>query len=473
MSHGAGVRPTLVRALGIWAAASLVVCNIIGQGIFLKARAMTCDVGSPTLVMTAWILAGILALCGALTLAELGAMMPDSGGPYAYLRRAFGPHVAFAYGWMMFWLGAPLAAAALAAGGAIFLNLISGGALSSVEVPYNFLGLHGSLAGTQLVALGLLAAVALVNLAPIRTNGAIATGLAALKILMLACLALGAFMLGSGSFSHFAMDGASGTCAGIAASARGGAAGFGAAMIGALYAYQGWSSLSYVAGEVKDPGRILPRALGLGMFVVIALYLAANLAYFYVLEPSAIASVSPSSSVGLEVLGHVFGAQARGVATVLLFISVLATLHVSILTNSRITFALADDRDLLPWLARVSATTHIPARAVLVGAVIAAVLVLLGSFDTLSDFQVFAVWIFYGLTGASLFVLRRTQPDASRPYRIAGYPVVPALFIMVTVWLLFEAIVGAPQRSLIGLGVIALALPVYALLRRRQASGVA
>jgi len=433
---------------------------------------MTCNVGAPSLVMAAWVLAGILALCGALTLAELGAMMPESGGPYAYLRRAFGPPIAFAYGWMMFFLGAPLAAAALAAGGAIFLNLISGGALAGFAIPYDVVGLHGTLGGTQLAALALLAAVALVNLAPVRTNGAIATALAALKILMLAGLALGAFALGSGSFNHFALSGAAGTCEGIAASARGGAAGFGAAMIGALYAYQGWSSLTYVAAEVKDPGRTLPRALGLGMFAVIVLYLAANLAYFYVLTPAAVASVSPASSVGLEVLGHVFGAPARGVATVLLFISVLATLHVSILTNSRITFALADDKDLLPWLARVSASAHIPARAVLVGAAIAALLVLLGSFDTLSDFQVFAVWVFYGLTAASLFVLRRTEPDAPRPYRIAGYPVVPILFVAATVWLLCEAVVGAPQRSLLGIGIIVLALPVYKLLRMRRAPGL-
>jgi APA family basic amino acid/polyamine antiporter len=225
-------RPSLVRALGIWAAASLVVSNIIGQGIFLKARAMTCNVGSPTLVMSAWVLAGVLALCGALTLAELSAMIPNSGGPYAFLRRAFGQPIAFAYGWMYFLLGGPLAAAALATGGAIFLNLLSGDALHQVEIPYGLFGLHGVLVGTQLAALALLAAVALINLAPVRTNGALATGFAAVKILMLVALVIGAFAVGSGSWGHFAMNGAAGVCAGIAATTRGGAAGFGAAMLG-------------------------------------------------------------------------------------------------------------------------------------------------------------------------------------------------------------------------------------------------
>lgn len=460
-------RPGLVRALGFLAAASLVVSNIIGQGIFLKARAMTCNVGSPTLVMTAWTFAGILALCGALTLAELSAMIPNSGGPYAFLRRAFGHPIAFAYGWMYFLLGGPLAASALATGGAIFLNLLSNDALHRFGIPFAFSGFHGVLVGTQLAALSLLAAVALVNLAPVRTNGAIATMLAAVKILMLVALVIGAFAVGSGSWGHFAINGTAGTCTGIAAAARGGAAGFGAAMLGALYAYQGWASLTYIAGEAKDPERTLPRALITSMLVVIGLYLATNAAYFYVMAPMEVASVSPASSVGLEVFGHVFGPGAQGAATALLFISVVATLHVSILTNSRITFAAAQDRDTVPWLSGVTTGTRVPGAAVLAGAVIAAVLVLLGSFDTLSDFQVFSVWIFYGLTGVSVFVLRRKLPDTPRPYRVLGYPIVPAIFVAATVWLLFEAVVGAPVRSLVGLCIIALALPVYAVLRMR------
>jgi APA family basic amino acid/polyamine antiporter len=477
MAHGAALTPptvrkrsALIRGLGLWAAAALVVCNIVGQGIFLKARAMTCNVGSPWLVMAAWVLAGVLSLCGALTLAELGAMMPESGGPYSFLRRAFSPQIGFAYGWMMLFLGSPLSAAALAAGSAIFLNLFTGGALDAVRVPYAILSFHGSVAGSQLAALGMLAAVALVNLAPVRTNGAIATALAGVKILMLVVLTIGAFVVGSGSLSHYAMSGSAGLCTGIAATARGGAAGFGAAMIGALYAYQGWSSLTYVAGEVKEPSRTLPLALAASMLLIIALYVSANAAYFYVLTPLQIASTSPTSSVGLEVLGQVFGAPARGVATALLFVSVIATLHVTILTNSRITFALADDDQLVPWLARVSAHAHVPSRAVIVGALVAGILVVLGTFDVLSDFEIFSVWVFYGLVGLSLFVLRRKEPDAVRPYRITGYPVIPAAFLAATVWLLFEAVVAAPARSLLGLGIIALSLPVYRVLRARKVS---
>jgi len=453
-------RPRLIRALGVAAAASLAICNVIGQGIFLKARAMTCNVGAPDIVILAWVIAGLLALCGSLTFAELGAMIPDSGGPYAYLRRAFGGPTAFAYGWMMFFLGGPLSAAALAAGSAIFLNLLSGGALQHFR--------YGPVNGIELAALAILVAVATINLARIHTNGWIATVLAVIKILMLVCLTVGAFAFGAGSFGHFSLNGGAGACVGIAASARGGAAGFGAAMLGALYAYQGWSSLTYVAGEVKDPGRTLPRALISSILLIIVLYVTANLAYFYVLTPAAIASVSPSSSVGLEVLGHVFGPQVQGFATALLLLSVIATLHATILTDSRITYALADDGVFFPWLAGVSRATHVPGRAVVAIAALAALLVLLASFDILSDMLIFSVSIFYGLTGLSLFVLRRKEPNAERPYRSLGYPIVPLLFVIAMVWLLVEAVVGAPWRSLIGLGIILLALPVYSLLQTRS-----
>lgn len=421
---------------------------------------MTCDVGSPSTVILAWIAAGMLSLCGSLTFAELGAMIPDSGGPYAFLRRAFGGAVAFAYGWMVFFLGGPLAAAALAAGAAIFLNLLSGGALQQLH--------YGGVNGTALAALTMLGAVTVINLARVHTNGLLATGLAVVKVLMLVALAGAAFAFGAGSFGHFALSGSQGACTGISAAARGGAAGFGAAMLGALYAYQGWSSLTFVTGEVKEPGRTLPRALIWSMLVIIVLYVSANVAYFYVLTPAAIASVSPSSSVGLEVLGRIFGSHAQGLATGLLLLSVVATLHVTILTNSRITYALAQDGVFLPWLAGVSRRTHVPARAILVGSLLAAILILLANFDVLSDMEIFCVWIFYALTGTAVFVLRRKEPDASRPYRTFAYPVVPLLFIAAALWLLLEAFYGAPGRSLIGLAIIAAAVPIYPVLRPRR-----
>jgi APA family basic amino acid/polyamine antiporter len=461
MSLASPTRPGLVRALGITAAASLIICNIIGQGIFLKARAMTCNVGTPDLVVIAWIAAGLLALCGALTFAELGAMTPDSGGPYAFLRRAFGQPIAFAYGWSVFFLYGPLTCAALAAGSAIFINLLSGGALETFALHAVLLNWHFAITGTQCTAFLILAAVALVNCAPVQVNGTIATLLTVMKVLMVGGITVGAFAIGHGDWHHFAANGLAGTCAGISASARGGATGFAAAMIGALYGYNGWAALTYVAGEVKKPGWTIPRALIASMSIVIVLYAAVNIAYFYVLSPEVIANLSPASSVGIAVVGTVSGSAARGAAAALLVVSVIATLHVSMLTIARIVYAYAGDGLFLPWLSRVSAGARVPVRSVVALAVLAAALVMLGSFDALSDFQVFAGWVFFALTGFSVFVLRKKEPNADRPFRVTGYPIVPALFAATTVWLLAEVVIAAPQRSLIGLAIIAVALPVY------------
>jgi len=461
MTSASPARPGLVRALGITAAASLIVCNVIGQGIFLKTRAITCNVGSPDLVVLAWIAAGILALCGALTFAELGAMTPDSGGPYAFLRRAFGPPIAFAYGWSVFFLYGPLSCAALAAGAAIFINLLSGGALEAIAFHPVLINWHLAITGTECTALVILAAVALVNCAPVQVNGAIATLLTVMKVAVVAGLTIAAFTIGYGDWHHFAASGLAGACTGIAAASRGGAAGFAAAIIGALYAYNGFAALTYVAGEVKNPGRTIPMALVASMTIVIVLYAAVNVAYFYVLSPAEIANLSPASSVGIKVVGAISSSAASGTAAALLVLSVIATLHVSILSISRIVYAYSSDGLFLPWLARVSAGARVPVRSVVALAVLSGALVMLGSFDALSDFQVFAGWVFYGLTGLSVFVLRYKEPDADRPFRVTGYPIVPALFVMTTAWLLAEAVIATPVRSLIGLAIIAVALPVY------------
>jgi APA family basic amino acid/polyamine antiporter len=411
MAEAPSVRSGLVRALGLTAAASLVICNVIGQGIFLKARAMTCNVGSPELVVGAWIAAGILALCGALTFAELGAMTPESGGPYAYLRRAFGQPLAFSYGWMVFFLYAPLTCAALAAGSAIFINLLSGGSLDAIALHATLANIHLTITGAECAAILVIAVVAGINCAPVHVNGTIATFLSVLKISIVVGLTVAAFAIGHGDWHQFASSGLTGACAGIAAAARGGATGFAAAMIGALYAYNGWASLTYVAGEVKDPGRTIPTALIASMTLIIVLYAAVNVAYFYILSPSAIANLSPTSSVGVEVVGSLFGPTTRGIAAALLVLSVLATLHVSILTFARISYAFSSDGIFLPWLSSISEGARVPVRSVIALSVLAAALVMTGSFDSLSDLQIFTSWVFYGLTGLSVFFLRRQEPD--------------------------------------------------------------
>lgn len=453
--------PRLVRALGFAAAASIIICNVIGQGVFIKARVMTCNVGSPILVLAAWVAAGLLALCGALTFAELGAMMPESGGPYAFLRRAFGRASAFAFGWTTFFAIGPATVAALAAAGAIYVNLLSGRALEQAGVRFDALGLHGAISGPQLVALGVIAVLTLINCAPVAATGAIATIFSPVKILLVGATALALFVFAHGSWSHYAMSAAAAACPDVAAAARGGLAGFGAAMIGALYAYNSWQTITYVAGELKDPGRTLPRAIVSAGIAVIGLYVAANAAYFYALTPTAVANVAPSSSVGVESVAAAVGSSWRTVVTALVLVSVVATIHVVLLTYSRITYALARDGVFFPLLARLSRGGHVPVWSVVALGVLASALVLTGSFDALSDYLIFMLWIFFALTGIAMIVLRHREPNAPRPYRTWGYPVVPVVFVAVAVWLLAEAILAAPLRSLGGLGVILAGLIVF------------
>ena len=459
---------TVLRSLGLGATSSIIICNMVGQGVFLKARVMTCNVGSPVLMTTAWVVAGLLALCGALTFAELGAAIPESGGIYAFLRRAYGKPIGFAFGWMLLFVASPASTAALAAGAAIFFNLASGHALDRFTGSANLFGITFTLSGMQSAAIALLVAVTAINCAPALVNGRIATVFAVLKIAMLAAVTLAAFGLGHGALANFAASGAGGACTGVAPTTRFGLPGFAAALIGALYAYNGWHSVTLVAGEVKNPGRAFPAALGASVALVIGCYVAANVAFVYVLGPLAIASLPPGSSVGITVVETLFGPIWRTIAAAFLFASVAATLHVTILTNARVTYALAKDGLGFGILARLSARARVPVNAVLANCALAAVLVVIGSFDTLSDYLIFNIWVFFVATAGAVFVLRRREPALPRPYRTIGYPVVPAIFMAVAGWLLVQTLLSNPRNSFIGLAVVALSFPYYFWQRRRQ-----
>lgn len=450
---------TLIRGLGLIAAISIVIGNVIGTGVFLKTRVMTCNVGTPGTVVAVWVAAGLLSLAGALTYAELAAMMPRAGGEYVFVREAYGPRLGFLYGWMQFFIAKTGSQAALSVGFAIFLNELMRGAL---EANYFTLPVVGVAFGAkQAVALAALAIVTLINCAAVRVSGVVATFLTGVKILLVVGLGLGAFFFADGSWAHFGLQNAGGTCEGVSAAARYGAAGFGAAMLGALWGYDGWNNLTLVAGEVRDPQRNIPLALIGGMATIASLYVFVNISYFYVLTPTEVASIATTSSVATEVAGRFLGPVAVSLIAAALLSSTFGTLHTSVLTGARVPYAMARDRLFFENLARLSPRTHVPVGALVVQGLWAAVLTLSGSYDTLTDYVIFASWIFYGLTTASVFIFRRRLPDADRPYKTWGYPVVPALFLLVTAWLLINTLLTAPLQALTGLGLIALGLPVY------------
>jgi basic amino acid/polyamine antiporter, APA family len=459
----------LTRGVGAWGAVAVNVANMIGTGVFLKTRVMTCNVGSAKTVLLVWLAAGLLSLAGTFSYSEIAAMMPEAGGDYVYLRRAYGKMVGFLYGWMTFAVAKAGSQAALAVGLAIFMNVAVGGALEHWQLAASPFGFNLSLNGLTLVALATIWTVALINCASVAAGGHTALVLTLAKVGLVLGVGISALIFAPGDWGHLAGSGLAGTCEGVASSARGGYAGFGAAMLGALWAYDGWNNVAPLAGEIRNPQRNLPRAFIGGMLVVAALYLFVNIAYYYALTPVEIASVPLSSSVATEVLKRFLGPVAVSMTAVALMISSFGSLHASALANSRVPFAMARDGLFFRALARLSPRTNVPARAIVAQAAWGSVLALSGSYDNLTDSVIFASWLFYGLSTASLFVFRRTMPDAPRPYRALGYPLVPMIFVLVTTALLINTFIAAPREAVRGMLMLIAGLPLYWYWSRRSA----
>ncbi len=417
---------------------------------------MTCNVGSPGMVLTVWVVAGLLTLCGALVYAELGTMMPRAGGEFHFIGKAFGRRAGFLYGWTKtISLGASAAAVAIVF--VVFLNDLAGGALPPLAV--------------QLLPLVVIALATGINLLSVRSSGQTAIVLTAVKIMLILFVGLGAWFLGQGHWENFSMAGGAGSCEGVPDSAKLGINGFGAAMLGALWGYNGWAVIALVGGEIKNPARTIPRALIGGTLTVIVLYLFINAAYFYVLSPMEVASVAESSSVASEAASRYFGPWVAALMSAGLMISAYGTLHTTMLSGPRVPFALARAGLLPESLARIS-SNGVPAVAIVTIGVWSVFLSVTGTFDILTDIYIFVLWVFFGLSGAAVMVLRHRWPDADRPYRVWGYPYVPVVFLLVTIYLLVNTLLATPSRALAGLGLIVVGLPVYEYFRRRAGTVV-
>ena len=469
MNENLSERQTLIRGLGLIASISVIIGNVIGTGVFLKARVMTCNVGTPFWVIAAWIAAGVLSLAGALTYAELTAMKPQAGGEYVFLRDTYGRLSSFLYGWMQIFIARAGSQAAAGMAFAIGLNDFLDKKLeqSIIHSPVEITTL-------QLVAVMVIIIFTTLNCASVSLGGQIATVLTGVKIILIVFVGFGAFVWVTGNASHFSMFNNGGTCEGVADAVKVGSSsytflgGFGAAMLGALWGYDGWNNLTFVAGEVKDPNRNIPLAIIGSTILIIFLYVFVHVGYFYVLDPTAIASVSKSSSVAKTVVSMFFGgdittlATGVGVAffTVGLMLSSLGTLHTSLMAGARVPYAMAKDGTMFKTFGKLSINS-VPVTSVILMGVLSTVLALSGSFDTLTDYVVFGSWIFYALVTSSIFIYRRKYPELARPYKAWGYPVVPVIFLFVAGWLLINTMWTAPTQSFIGIGLILLGLPVY------------
>ncbi len=444
-------RPTLQRVLGLWSAVSIVIGTVIGSGVFLVPSTMIRFVGSVEKLFVVWIVAGLLSLFGALTYAELAAAMPEAGGEYVYLSAAYGPFWGFLYGWTQFWVAKSGSIATLAAGFYTYLTAF----YPVLGIPVAVLPFHIGPGGTlleihygQLVAIAVIVILGAVNYIGVRSGGNLQVFVTILKMLLIAgVIAIGIFS-GKGDFSHFHSS--------IPSAA--GIAGFFAAMVGALWAYDGWNNVSMVSSEIRNPQRNLPRALIVGTSAVIATYLLVNVAYFHILSPGEVAA---SHRVAADMMSMVQGRAAAGVVTIAVLISIFAALNGSILSGSRVPYALARDGLFFRTAATVHPKYKTPGNSTVLLCGWSCIVVLSGWYDDLYNFVIFGSWILYLLTVISVFVLRKRKPDMPRPYRVLGYPVVPVLFVGVAFLLLTRTFLTRPRESLMGLFLMGLGIPFY------------
>jgi len=439
----------LRRELGVWTAASIVVGTVIGSGIFLVPHQMILHTGSPGMVFLVWIAGGALSLFGALSYAELAAAMPEAGGEYVYLREAYGPVWGFLYAWTQLLVAKSGSIATMATG----LFLYAGNFWPSLEQKAFALGTFEIRRG-QLGAVALIVGLAAVNYAGVRFGGGVQVAVTTAKVGLIAAIIVIGLGTGHGATANLSTSVAAG----------GGVAGFFLALVGALWAYDGWNNVSMVSSEIRNPQRNLPLALIAGLAGVIAVYLLANLAYFYVLPASAVAA---GNRVAAEMMRRILGDYGAAAVSVAAMISIFAALNGSILAGARVPYAAARD-GLFPGLvARVHPVYRTPGVSIWLLSGWAAALALSGRFEDLYTSVMFASWILYGLTGASVLTLRRKKPGMERPYRVVGYPWAPVLFVLGSASVVIAALVQHPVESVRGLGLIAVGLPFYFHWKRR------
>jgi APA family basic amino acid/polyamine antiporter len=439
--------PTLSRDLGVSHASAIVVGTIIGSGIFLVPSEMMQAVGSAWLVYLAWIVGGALSLAGAITYAELGALKPQAGGEYVYIRDAYGPLPAFLYAWTWFAIAKPASVATLTIGLVRILGTFSSfAALNQIAIRSPFAVSYG-----QLVAIAAAVLITALNYVGIKRAGEFQLVFTLLKIAIILAVSLLAFTAASGTWHNF-----SSTFSG----ARGGFAGFMAALIAALWAYDGWNDLNMVSGEIRNPGYVIPIALIAGVGLVAGLYMLTNAAVQYVLPA---ASVATSQRPASDATAVAVGAWGAAIVSAGMALSILVALNGTIMSGARVSFAMARDGYFFHAMAEVHPRFHTPSIALIVQLVLSIILLLFaGSFRQLFSLAIFAEWLFYLVSTTTVFVLRRREPNAPRPYRTWGYPAVPALFVAAAAVLLYYTFTENIRNSAWGLLVIAAGVPIYA-----------
>jgi APA family basic amino acid/polyamine antiporter len=423
----------LPRRLGMLDATAIVIGIVIGSGIFVLPNLIARSLPSASAILAVWVVAGVLSFFGALAYAELGALLPATGGQYVYLREAYGPLCAFLCGWTFM--------LAVLAGGSAWLAVTF-----SIYAGY-FLPLTAAAAKTLSIAL--IAVLSAVNYVGVNEGAWVQRIFTGLKIVGLLVL------IGAGLFSP---NRAAPSAAPALATMH-----FGVAMAACLMAYNGWSYVSFVAGEVRDPQKNLLRSLGLGMAAVAVLYVSANIAYLKVMT---VAQIAATDRVGADLATRTMGPIGGTFVSLTVLLSIISAVNGCILTGARIPFALARDRLFFARFGEVHPRFQTPGFAIVCGGIWTAILILTGSYETLYSYSILAAWIFYTMSVGAVFVLRRKLPDVRRPYRMWGYPYTLGLFVAVSIWFMADALVTQTQPSLMAFIIVAAGAMAYRMWNR-------
>ncbi|HEX5473692.1 MAG TPA: amino acid permease [Vicinamibacterales bacterium] len=445
----------LERRLGAFDAAAIVISNVIGGGIFFVPVVVAQMIPDPAGILGVWLLGGALAFAGAMAYAELAALRPRAGGEYVYLREAFGPAAGFLTGWTSFVAGfsGAIAASAVALAGYIGRFVPAAGddrALVSLPMAGGAL----TLSPKTIVALAVIAALSAIHVRGLGPGRLLQNLLAGVKVCALAVFVALGFAIGRGTTANLTSGGALP------------AAGFVLALVPVMFSYSGWNAAAYLAEEVRDPGRNLPLALGLGTVTVVAIYVALNALYLYAI-PAAPLGALPGGRLMDSVAERLFGFVAGNLLAAFTIVSIAASVSAMVLAGPRVYYSMARDGLFLPAAAQVHPRYRTPAAAILAQGVWSGILVLSGTLSQLVSYTGFAVVLFAGVAVCALFVLRRREPDAPRPFRAWGYPWAPAIFVAASAVMVVNEAWRNPGTTLAGVLVIAAGLPVYALVRPR------
>lgn len=454
-AHPPREEPALVRALGARDTTLLTVGAILGTGVFLTTSDIARLYPDPMGILALWIAGGLLTLAGALTYGELGAMFPEAGGQYHYLKESYGPLCAFLFGWCCFFVSMTGGIAVIAVGfgeylGAFVPFFSTSHEVLSIPLPMGVWRVNGGqIAGS--IAIVFLTAI---NCFGVRTGAGFGNVVSAIKILALVGLAAAALFAPAPQSIALA----------IPAAPAGGLAAIGVAMIAVLWTYDGWYGATFVAGELKRPERTLPIGLIAGTAIVTLLYLLVNAAYIRAMSVEQIAASPRIAEAAATVL---FGPMGGRVVSAMALVSIFGCLAVTILYCARIYLPMAQDGLFFSALAHIHPVYRTPNASLIAQGALGILLTCSGTYQQLYTYVIFAIFLFHAATGIAVFVLRRHRPEIPRPFRVPGYPWVPLLFVGTSVFFVVNTLLEAPRESLVGLGLLALGVPAYAYWRRR------